>query len=653
MDLDPHCYPNSDALNLILKLQAVMVAAPDLARLGEECCSNCRELPGVGEVALIQNGEVVTATEGFGDVASDKVTHLELEGGHGSLVLTVEDPALFAAYLPFLENTAMLFSLILENLRQGQEVLELNRSLTRDIEVQTRHLRQSEERYRALVESAPEAIVLLDPERMEFTELNAMAVQLFGWSREHQPGGESSVDACAAYVMEVRRGASPVFEWAFTHKDGGVLLAEVRLVRTDFDTRTLIRASISDITERRRLEEQLRQSLKMEAVGQLSGGLAHDFNNLLVAILGNAELLQKELGGESTGQSMLAEIRQSAIRGAELTQRLLAFSRKHVLKPSVLKLEHLVGELSGLLERSLGDTVEIQTRSQEDLWACHADAGQVENCLLNLMINSRDAMPEGGEITVDLRNEEIRCPLLAQEIGLELGEYVSLAVIDNGVGIPLKDQLKVLEPFFTTKDMGKGTGLGLSMVYGFAKQSKGSLQLTSRVGQGTTVRMYFPKDGEAPCDAQVQSHEIGESLGESILLVEDDLAVRRTVEFLLKDLGYQVESAEDADSALKLLAEMPNVELMLSDIRLTGGVHGPELAERVRELRPQIKLLFMSGYVGERDPFEGRFADARLLPKPFTRTDLAKEVRRALEGAGGAARMGSARPARRTVSKLN
>ncbi len=639
----------ADSANLdrILLLQSAMAAAPDLLELGEEFCRSCQALPGVGDVSFYHRQQFVTGSARFDEPVRGTVQRIELgsvSGALGLILLSIVDAEAFKPHAPHLQASTRLFSSMLENYDRCQESMELNVALSSRLEDRSERLQQSERRFRLLVESAPEAILLVDPESMLFKEVNAQAVKLFGWSREdllrmgplalsppEQPGGGDSARSSMMYIDGALRGDFQVFEWTFKDLEGAPVLTEVRLVRTDVGGRSLLRASVTDISERRRLEEQLLQSQKMEAVGQLSGGLAHDFNNLLVAIVGNTELLKLDLDEDHPGQRMLTEIMRASRRGAELTQHLLAFSRKHVLRPQNIILRDLVKELLGFLGRTLGEDIEVSTRTELDLWSCRADPVQMENCLLNLAINSRDAMPKGGKITIETRNETFKPGERAAQLGLEPGEYVSLALTDNGTGIAPEHLAKVLDPFFTTKQEGKGTGLGLSMVYGFAKQSKGAIEISSRPGVGTTVRLFLPRGSSQEALAGATTPTLGGGGSEILLLVEDDFAVRTTVEFLLVRLGYRVRSAEDAPSALKVLEEMPEVDLLLSDIRLPGGVHGPELAGMIRALRPQIKLLFMSGYVGDENPFDRDFKDTTILAKPFSQNDLARELRRALD----------------------
>jgi signal transduction histidine kinase len=409
-------------------------------------------------------------------------------------------------------------------------------------------------------------------------------------------------------------------------------------------------------TERKQSEERLRQAQKMEAVGQLTGGVAHDFNNLLAVIVGNAELLGERLG---VADHQVAAVLRAAGRGAELTQRLLAFSRRQPLKPQAIDLAARVAGMTELLTRTLGATIEISVASTPGLWRASADPGQLESALLNLAINARDAMPEGGRLSISSANASLEAREIvalltgqAPEAALEAapeavtgepgdpGDYVVLSVSDTGAGMSPAVLARVFEPFFTTKDVGQGSGLGLSMVYGFARQSGGFAAIESAPGRGTTVRLYLPRaEAEAPAlevsapGARNRAGQLPCGHGETVLLLEDARDVRELASVLLEDLGYRVLAAAEAAEAGALLAENPGVDLLLTDVTLPGGRSGPDFAETARRHDPALKVLFMSGYPTEalmqRAGSLGR--DTPLLAKPFRKAALAKAVRNALD----------------------
>ena len=384
------------------------------------------------------------------------------------------------------------------------------------------------------------------------------------------------------------------------------------------------------ITERKRMEAELRQAQKMEAVGNLTGGVAHDFNNLLGVIMGNAELLEDSLGSDD---KQLHAIVRAATRGSELTQRMLAFSRQQPLRPQSIDLWALVSGMSNLLTRTLGETIEIETRTAPDLWSVSADPGQVENVLLNLALNARDAMPDGGKLTIACENVHLDASFAVCNREVEAGDYLVLSVSDNGTGMSAEVRARAFDPFFTTKDVGEGSGLGLSMVYGFAKQSGGQVTIYSEEGRGTTVKLYLPRTGKAPDSGKAdQDADTPRGQDEVILVIEDDPDVRDLSVQMLEGLGYRVINAPHAARARELLANGTHVDLVLSDVVLPGGTSGPEFAEEARTLRPDLMVIFMSGYPAEAATRNGLLGpDTVLLNKPFHRRQLATALRTALD----------------------
>ena len=386
----------------------------------------------------------------------------------------------------------------------------------------------------------------------------------------------------------------------------------------------------TDVTEARRSEEALRQAQKMEAVGRLTGGVAHDFNNILAVILGNAELMARDHGDSA---ELLQGIIRAGRRGAELSQRLLAYSRRQPLTPLAVDLGRLVEDLRSLMCRTLGETVEVEIRSEARLWPALVDAGQMETVLLNLAINARDAMPRGGRLEIETMNAELDDRIMAESLGVAQGDYVVLIVRDNGAGMSDDVLARAGEPFFTTKEVGQGTGLGLAMISGFAEQSGGHLKLYSEVGEGTTVMLYLPRAPEpAPLSEESERVEPPASRGERVLLVEDDPDVRSMTTAMLRDLGYAVLAEETADAALARLDEGTKIDLVLSDVVLPGGMSGNDLAQRIRGRDAGVRVLLMTGYVGEAvDPTGAVQTDSGLLRKPFTRDVLAERLRSVLE----------------------
>jgi PAS domain S-box-containing protein len=382
------------------------------------------------------------------------------------------------------------------------------------------------------------------------------------------------------------------------------------------------------------MQEVLRQSQKMEAVGNLAGGIAHDFNNLLQVLQGSLQLLERQIQDER-GRSYLNNALSATTRGAQLASQLLAFGRRQPLEPKVINLERLVREMDNLLRRSIGEGIAIRTIVADDLWNTLADPTNVETALLNLAINARDAMSGHGKLTIELGNVSIDHDHPRRAIDVAVGQYVTLAVTDTGSGIPADIIDKVFDPFFSTKPEGKGTGLGLSMVYGFAKQSGGFVKISSEPGRGTTVCLYLPR---ALAEEEVIDKAIEAVTGgtETILVVEDDDAVRETSAELLRDLGYHVMVARNGDGAVALLTRDPDIDLVFTDVVMPGAIKGMELAERVKAMRPQAAVLFNSGYAENSIVHDGRINQGiNFLSKPYSREQLARKVRQVLDDRPG------------------
>jgi len=383
--------------------------------------------------------------------------------------------------------------------------------------------------------------------------------------------------------------------------------------------------------ELRHNEEALRQSQKMEAVGQLTGGIAHDFNNMLTGIIGSLELLRRRLSrGRLDDLDGLIDLGvTSANRAAALTHRLLAFSRRQSLDSKPLQMNALVISMGELLQRSIDESIQLEMHLDPALWVAEADRNQLESALLNLVINARDAMPDGGKLVVRTDNRQLGRDFTDAHSNLEPGDYVVLSVTDNGCGMPQSTINRAFDPFFTTKPIGQGTGLGLSMIYGFSKQSGGHVAIDSQEGEGTTVSLYLPRFGgdlplERPTDI---AHPLFAQKGETVLIVEDDPAVRVLVSTVLSDLGYGFVEAADADSALPILDSAQRIDLMISDVGLPG-MNGRQLAEIGRQYRPDLKVLFITGYA-EHAAVRGGFLDPgmQMITKPFTFDLLTAKVR--------------------------
>jgi signal transduction histidine kinase len=382
-------------------------------------------------------------------------------------------------------------------------------------------------------------------------------------------------------------------------------------------------------------EEALRQSQKMEAIGQLTGGVAHDFNNLLQVITGNLEVLQRNLPPESGRlQRAAAHAMTGAHRAASLTQRLLAFARRQPLDPKPIDVNALVSGMSEMLHRSLGETVSVETVRGAGLWPVEADPNELEAAILNLAVNARDAMLGGGRLTIETANAHIDEAYAAVNAEVLPGQYVSIAVSDTGKGMDANTVLRAFEPFFTTKPTGQGTGLGLSQVYGFAKQSGGHVKIYSEPEHGTTVKIYLPRLVK-DVSAQEQAEELPlpeGDLGETVLVVEDDEQVRAISADALRDLGYRVLEAADGPAALRMLEQDMTIDLVFTDVVLPGGMTGADVAAGAQKLRPGIKVLFTTGYARNAIIHHGRLdKGVQLITKPFSLSELAEKVRGVLD----------------------
>lgn len=395
-----------------------------------------------------------------------------------------------------------------------------------------------------------------------------------------------------------------------------------------------------EIRERLQAEEALRQAQKMDAIGQLTGGVAHDFNNLLTVIMGGLDSIRREIEKDSSDVDILKVGRmqamafQGAERAATLTSRLLSFARRQPLAPKTVNLDKLVAGLRDLLQRTLGETVALESVSAGGLWLAHVDPAELESALMNLAINARDAMPDGGKLTIETANvllDEGYVSALVEPV--PPGQYVMLAVSDTGKGMDEETIDRVFEPFFTTKETGKGTGLGLSQVYGFVRQSGGHVRVYSEPGEGTTVKLYLPRDMglELAAFEQGGSAATADGGSETILVVEDHEGLRQYSSAVLRELGYAVLQARDGESGLQLLRKRPEVDLLFTDVVLPG-LNGRQLADRALGIRPDLKVLFTTGYTRNAIVHNGRLDDGvSLITKPFTYAALAAKVRRILD----------------------
>jgi len=379
-------------------------------------------------------------------------------------------------------------------------------------------------------------------------------------------------------------------------------------------------------------EAQIRQAQKMEAVGQLTGGIAHDFNNILTVITGTIQILAEAVADRADLAAVARLIDAAAARGADLTAHLLAFARRQPLQPREVDTNSLLTDAAGLLRATLGENIEINAILAEDTAPALVDPGQLTTAILNLALNSRDAMPGGGQITLESSNVVLDESYPGSTSEVAAGNYVMIAVSDSGCGIAARNLDRVFEPFFTTKEAGQGTGLGLSMVYGFIKQSNGHIRVYSEVGHGTTIKIYLPQAVEsAPSPAEDSSKPHIERGDEAILIVEDDVLVRKYVVAQVQSLGYRTLVASNASEALAIIDNGEKIDLLFTDVIMPGSINGRQLAVEAVNRRPSLKVLYTSGYTQDTMVHHGRLdADVLLLAKPYRKVDLAKMIRMAL-----------------------
>jgi two-component system CheB/CheR fusion protein len=504
-------------------------------------------------------------------------------------------------------------------------------------------LRESEGRYQAIFETAVDAVIVSDQHGI-IQEFSKAAERMTGYSAADLIGQNMRVLLPATLRHEHERYTArylwTVRELEVCRKDGTVFPAHLSIAEWWAGGHRHFTGILRDLTsekqeqlERLKLEAQLHQAQKMEAIGNLTGGMAHDFNNMLSVIIGNIDLLRDLKGDDPDADELIREALEAAFRGADLTRRLLAFARQQPLRPQRVDVNALVAGITRLLSRTLGEDIEISLDLSPEAWPVVVDPAQLEATLTNLATNARDAMPDGGRLMVVTSNRNLDTDYAAQHTEVVAGGYVIIEVSDTGCGMTPEVMDRIFEPFFTTKSRDKGTGLGLSMVFGFIKQSGGHISVYSEPGIGTSFRLFLPR-------MTTDSSTVEESLalpvvhgrGETVLVVEDNAALRRVVVRQLSELGYQVVEAENGAAGLQLLEEQ-SIDLLLTDVVMPGGVNGHELARRARQRWPQIKIVFTSGFSearlnGELDPLP---ASTPLLSKPYRKEDLASAAREALD----------------------
>jgi PAS domain S-box-containing protein len=531
----------------------------------------------------------------------------------------------------------------------------------------------------SILDTVPDAMVVID-ERGVMQSFSAAAERLFGWPSDEaigrnvrmlmpNPYRDRHDDYLERYLTTGERriiGIGRVIEGL--HRDGSTFPMELSVGEMKFGDRRFFTGFAKDLTElnaanadlkasaadlkaanahlkqeleiREAAEAQVRQMQKMESIGQLTGGLAHDFNNMLSIVIGSLDFAKRRLDSDRARALVYIDnALEGAQRAALVTARLLAFSRQSPLEPQALDVDELVGGMSEMLRHTIGEHLRVETICAGGLWRAFVDQGQLENAILNLVINARDAMPEGGRLTVETSNAHLDDAYAAVHNEVEAGQYVLVSVTDTGTGMPADVIVRVFDPFFTTKGIGKGTGLGLSQVYGFVKQSDGHVKVYSEPGVGTTVRLYLPRfvGAESDLDAKVPAIDAGKArakTGEVILVVEDDEKIRLLSVEALRDFGYTVLHAAGATQALSILALQPRIDLLFTDI-VMPDMNGRQLADKTHETRPELKVLYTTGFTknavihnGVLDP------GVALIAKPFTVDQLAIKVRLVLDGSG-------------------
>jgi two-component system, cell cycle sensor histidine kinase and response regulator CckA len=468
-------------------------------------------------------------------------------------------------------------------------------------------------------------------------EANAAACTLYGYTPDEfsnlSIGDIQSSDDARCFLAELHNPARPAAsEWRHHTKDGRWIDVEIALHKIDFGGEEAELAVLMDITGRRQLEDQLRQAQKMEALGLLTGGVAHDFNNLLTIINGYSQIILGKLNENDPNRHFAEQIVKAAERAGELTSRLLQFSRRRVPQSKVIDLNQVVNSLGTMIRRLLGEEIELELNLASDLGSVNADAGRIEQVLLNLAVNSRDAMPQGGTLTIETANVVVDKPMGA----VKPGPYVMVTVKDTGIGMDAATQAHIFEPFFTTKRAGSGTGLGLYTVAGIVKQSGGAVRVASLLGKGSSFRVYLPRVDRAPAVVQATSPKVIPMRGaETILLVEDDEMVRTLVRETMESNGYHVLEASDPMEARHVAAKSQSaMQLLITDV-IMPKASGPELAKELVRLSPGLKVLYMSGHTDRTILKRGvRRKEVAFLPKPFTPAELIAKVRDVLENGG-------------------
>jgi PAS domain S-box-containing protein len=503
--------------------------------------------------------------------------------------------------------------------------------LLRQVRDAQRAMRESMTRLTAIVETAVDGVILFDAQN-RILLFNPACERVFGYRADEVMNRDVSMlmpDEANVAPDSYTRHFATDGEAVGLRKDGSTFAMDLSVGEASEDGELIFVGIVHDLTARKLTEQQLQQAQKMETVGQLSGGIAHDFNNLLTVIIGNAEHLSEQLKARPDLRQFADDICESGERGAELTQQLLAFSRRQLLQPQAIDCTELLQSMVKLLKRTLRENIEIKTGFGPGTIQAFADRAQLESAVLNLALNAQDAMPSGGHLTLSTELAAIDDDYRALHPEVTSGSYALISVTDDGEGMTPEVIEHAFEPFFTTKEVGKGSGLGLSMVYGFAKQSDGHVSIYSEQGLGTTVRVYLPRAGAEQSSGDMLENEAAAPRGhETILIAEDDPFVRSSVIQRVEALGYRVVAAVNGKEALQRLRTDPGIDMLFTDIIMPGGMSGWDLAEQARRLRPSLPVLFTSGYALEALVEQGRArAQAVILTKPYRKVELAQRLR--------------------------